>query len=132
MRAENVNLSGGRLEQGTQRFLVRTLNEFETVEQMANAIIATQDGQPIYLRDVASVTRGYKDREAITRVNGKEAIELAVYKEGDANTVQLAERRARARQGAGKEPARKARRSARSTTSRRSSTPRSARSRAPP
>ena len=91
IRAENVNLSGGRLEQGMQRFLVRTLNEFETIEQMANAIIATRDGQPIYLRDVASVTRGYKDREAITRVDGREAIELAVYKEGDANTVQLAE-----------------------------------------
>jgi HAE1 family hydrophobic/amphiphilic exporter-1 len=90
LRAENVNLSGGRLEQGTQRFLVRTLNEFESVEQMANAIIATRDGRPIYLRDVANVTRGYKEREAITRVNGKEAIELAVYKEGDANTVQLA------------------------------------------
>ncbi len=91
IRAENVNLSGGRLEQGTQRFLVRTLNEFETVEQMANAIIATREGRPVYLRDVAAVSRGYKDREAITRVNGREAIELAVYKEGDANTVQLAE-----------------------------------------
>ncbi|HEX6572545.1 MAG TPA: efflux RND transporter permease subunit, partial [Steroidobacteraceae bacterium] len=91
IRAENVNLSGGRLEQGTQRFLVRTLNEFESVEQMANAIIATRNAQPIYLRDVATVTRGYKDREAITRINGQEAIELAVYKEGDANTVQLSE-----------------------------------------
>jgi HAE1 family hydrophobic/amphiphilic exporter-1 len=90
LRAENVNLSGGRLEQGTQRFLVRTLNEFESVEQMANSIIATRDGQPVYLRDVARVTRGYKDREAITRVDGKESIELAVYKEGDANTVALA------------------------------------------
>jgi len=91
IRAENVNLSGGRLEQGTQRFLVRTLNEFESIEQMANAIIATRDGQPVYLRDVASVTSGFKDREAITRVDGREAIELAVYKEGDANTVALAE-----------------------------------------
>jgi len=90
IRAENVNLSGGRLEQGTQRFLVRTLNEFESIEQIANAIIATRDGQPVYLRDVAAVTSGYKDREAITRVDGREAIELAVYKEGDANTVALA------------------------------------------
>jgi HAE1 family hydrophobic/amphiphilic exporter-1 len=89
IRAENVNLSGGRLEQGMQRFLVRTLNEFESIDQMRNAIIANRDGQPVYLKDVATVTRGYKDREAITRVDGKEAIELAVYKEGDANTVQL-------------------------------------------
>jgi HAE1 family hydrophobic/amphiphilic exporter-1 len=88
--AENVNLSGGRLEQGTQRFLVRTVNEFETLDDMANAVIANVDGQPVYLKDVARVVRGYKDRTAITRLNGEECIELAIYKEGDANTVQLA------------------------------------------
>jgi len=90
LREENVNLSGGRLEQGTQRFLVRTLNEFTSVPQMADAIIANVAGKPVYLRDVATVTSGYKDREAITRVDGRESVELAVYKEGDANTVQLA------------------------------------------
>ncbi len=90
LREENVNLSGGRLEQGTQRFLVRTLNEFSSVQQMADSIIANVGGKPVYLRDVASVTSGYKDREAITRVDGRESVELAIYKEGDANTVQLA------------------------------------------
>jgi hydrophobic/amphiphilic exporter-1 (mainly G- bacteria), HAE1 family len=89
--AENVNLSGGRLEQGTQRFLVRTVNEFDTLDDMANSVIATVDGQPVYLKDVARVERGYKDRTAITRLNGDECIELAIYKEGDANTVQLAQ-----------------------------------------
>jgi HAE1 family hydrophobic/amphiphilic exporter-1 len=87
---ENVNLSGGRLEQGSQRFLVRTLNEFQTVADMADSIIAVTNGQPIYLRDVARVESGHKDRDAITRVDGRESVELAVYKEGDANTVQLA------------------------------------------
>ena len=90
LKQENVNLSGGRLEQGTQRFLVRTLNEFTSVEEMANAILAMRAGHPVYLRDVATVTHGHKDREAITRVDGRESIELAVYKEGDANTVRLA------------------------------------------
>ena len=103
MRAENVNLSGGRLEQGTQRFLVRTLNEFEIDRADGRTRSSPRvDGQPVYLRDVARVTRGYKDREAITRVNGKEAIELAVYKEGDANTVQLAARHPRALEELGK------------------------------
>ena len=90
LRAENVNLSGGRLEQGSERFLVRTLNEFTSVNEMADAVIATFDGQPVYLKDVARVDRGYRDREAITRVDGREAIELSIYKEGDANTVQVA------------------------------------------
>ncbi len=90
LREENINLSGGRLEQGTQRFLVRTLNEFTSVQQMADAILASVEGRPVYLRDVAEVRQGYKEREAITRLNGTESVELAVYKEGDANTVQLA------------------------------------------
>ena len=92
IRAENVNLSGGRLEQGNQRFLVRTINEFTSVEQMADSIVANVEGRPVYLRDIASVTRGYKEREAITRIDGRESVELAVYKEGDANTVQVADR----------------------------------------
>jgi HAE1 family hydrophobic/amphiphilic exporter-1 len=92
IRAENVNLSGGRLEEGSQRYLVRTINEFQSVDEFSAAIIANVADRPVYLRDVATVTRGYKDREAITRVNGRESVELAVYKEGDANTVQVANR----------------------------------------
>jgi HAE1 family hydrophobic/amphiphilic exporter-1 len=92
IRAENVNLSGGRLEQGNQRFLVRTINEFTSVQQMADSIVANVEGRPVYLRDIATVTSGYKEREAITRLDGRESVELAVYKEGDANTVQVADR----------------------------------------
>jgi HAE1 family hydrophobic/amphiphilic exporter-1 len=92
IRAENVNLSGGRLEEGNQRFLVRTINEFQSVEEFASAIVANVADRPVYLGDVATVTRGHKEREAITRVNGRESVELAVYKEGDANTVQVANR----------------------------------------
>ncbi|MEM9172357.1 MAG: efflux RND transporter permease subunit [Pseudomonadota bacterium] len=90
LRAENVNLAGGRLEQGLRRFLVRTINEFETVEEFADAIIATRAGRPVYLKDVAKVQRGYKERDAITRYNGNEVIEIALYKEGDSNTVLVA------------------------------------------
>ncbi|MEL6300713.1 MAG: efflux RND transporter permease subunit [Pseudomonadota bacterium] len=90
LQAENVNLAGGRLEQGLRRFLVRTINEFESVEAFGEAIIATRAGRPVYLKDIAQVTRGFKDREAITRVDGNEVIELALYKEGDSNTVQVA------------------------------------------
>jgi HAE1 family hydrophobic/amphiphilic exporter-1 len=92
IRVENVNLSGGRLEEGNQRFLVRTLNEFQSIDDFRDAIVGYVADQPVYLRDVATVEQGYKDREAITRVKGQESVELAIYKEGDANTVQVAER----------------------------------------
>lgn len=89
--AENVNLSGGRLEEGVQQYLVRTVNQFETVEEIGNVIVTQQDRRPVYLRNIATVRLGYKEREAITRINGKEAVEVAIYKEGDANTVAVAE-----------------------------------------
>ncbi|MFK7886110.1 MAG: efflux RND transporter permease subunit [Gammaproteobacteria bacterium] len=88
--AENVNLSGGRLEEGSQRFLVRTINEFQSVEEIGDAIIPTSGSTIVHLRDVATVTRSFKDRVAITRFDGRESVELAIYKEGDANTVQVA------------------------------------------
>jgi HAE1 family hydrophobic/amphiphilic exporter-1 len=88
--AENINLSGGRLEEGTQQYLVRTLNQFRSVEEIGDVIIANREGKPVYLRDVAAVRHGYKEREAITRLNGREAVEIAIYKEGDANTVAAA------------------------------------------
>ena len=91
LSAENVNLSGGRLEEGAQQYLVRTLNEFKTIDQIKNVVVASDSGNVVYLRDVAEVTQSYKEREAITRLNGAEAVEIALYKEGDANTVAVAE-----------------------------------------
>jgi HAE1 family hydrophobic/amphiphilic exporter-1 len=86
---ENVNLSGGRLEEGSHQYLIRTLNQFQSVAEMGNVIVDYKERIPIYLRDVASVRHGYKERKAITRLNGMEAVEIAIYKEGDANTVSV-------------------------------------------
>jgi HAE1 family hydrophobic/amphiphilic exporter-1 len=88
--AENVNLSGGRLEEGTQQYLVRTLNQFQSIGEIENIIVSTKGGKPTYLRDIATVRHGYKERDAVTRLDGSEAVEIAVYKEGDANTVSVA------------------------------------------
>ncbi|HEU0153578.1 MAG TPA: efflux RND transporter permease subunit [Arenimonas sp.] len=91
LRLENVNISGGRIEEGSQRYLVRTVNQFTGLDQMRELLVANVDGVPVRLRDVATVTQGYKEREAIIRLGGGEAVELAIYKEGDANTVAVAD-----------------------------------------
>ena len=90
LAAENVNVSAGRLETGNQRYLVRTMNQFASVEEIAGMIIADRGGQATYLRDVADVSQGFSERKAVIRLNGREAVELAVYKEGDTNTVGVA------------------------------------------
>ncbi len=87
---ENVNLTGGQLKDGEAEYLVRTLNEFQSIEEIKDIVVGQRQGTVITLDDVARVVRGNKERKIITRINGQESVELALYKEGDANTVTVA------------------------------------------
>ncbi|MBI4721321.1 MAG: efflux RND transporter permease subunit [Chitinivibrionia bacterium] len=87
---DNVNQSGGRLRDRGSEFLLRTENEFKNVDDVRATIIQENTGRKIVLADLGSIDRGYREREIITRLNGSEAVEVAIYKEGDANTVEVA------------------------------------------
>jgi len=87
---ENVNQSGGRLRDKGAEFLLRTENEFKSVDEIAQTIVREEEGRKVVLADLGSVTRGYEEREIITRLNGEEVVEVAIHKEGDANTVEVA------------------------------------------
>jgi len=86
----NVNLPGGALRSAQTQYLIRTLGEFSTVEEIATLIIWQEGDAAVRLGDVAVVRMGTREREEITRVAGEECVELAIYKEGDANTVTAA------------------------------------------
>ncbi|MEE2659814.1 MAG: efflux RND transporter permease subunit [Candidatus Latescibacterota bacterium] len=86
----NVNLPGGRLREGQTEYLVRTLNEFRTVKEIGELTVAGEEGIDIRLKDIADVYTSHRDREIITRVNGRESVELEIYKEADANIVAVA------------------------------------------
>lgn len=90
LQEENVNVSGGRIEEGSQRYLVRTVNQFASLEQIRDMLVGHVDGVPVRLRDVATVAQGHREREAIIRIGAAEAVEIAIYREGDANTVAVA------------------------------------------
>ncbi len=90
LKSENVNASGGRIDEGSQRYLVRTVNQFRSLDDMRELLVKIDGGVPIRLKDIAEVRQGHKEREGIVRIDGREAIELAIYKEGDANTVSVA------------------------------------------
>ena len=53
--AENVNLSGGRLEEGKHQYLVRTLNQFQSLQDIRQVIIEKRNGRPVYLEDLADI-----------------------------------------------------------------------------
>ncbi|MBP7460825.1 MAG: efflux RND transporter permease subunit [Candidatus Delongbacteria bacterium] len=84
---ENINLAGGNIKEGESEFIVRTLNEFQSVEEIKQIIISELNGIPVRLQDIAWIEISHKEREVITRVNGVESIELDIYKEADANIV---------------------------------------------
>ena len=97
---ENINLAGGSLTEGQAEYLIRSANQFVTPEEIGGVVLAMRPGGAgeaggalagvVRVSDVARVSRGPKDREVIARLDGREAVEIAVYKEGDANTVSVA------------------------------------------
>ncbi|MEZ6196523.1 MAG: efflux RND transporter permease subunit [Planctomycetota bacterium] len=91
LQEENVNLASGILREGDVEYLVRTLNQFKTVEEIADLVVANRNGEQIRLRDVARVRVGAKDADVVTRIDGRPSVELAVYKEDSANIVDVAD-----------------------------------------
>ncbi|WP_025819813.1 efflux RND transporter permease subunit [Shewanella marina] len=90
--AENINVSAGKVLQGNKEYLVRTLNQFDSLDDLANTIIYQDNQRLIRLREIAQVIDAHKERDNITRINQQQSIELAIYKEGDANTVDVSKR----------------------------------------
>ncbi|MDR1559260.1 MAG: efflux RND transporter permease subunit, partial [Clostridiales bacterium] len=92
LAAENINLPGGRLNQGEFELQVRTTGEFQSVEEIENLPITTPRGSVIHLRDVALVTDGFKTATSYSLVNGLQGISLSISKQSSANTVEVADR----------------------------------------
>ena len=89
---ENINASGGRLRDRNAEYIVRTLSRFEDLGDIENVTVANVDGKGVKLREVASVVRTHKERTTVTHIDGRESVEISVFKEGDANIVEMAQR----------------------------------------
>lgn len=89
---ENINLSAGKVIQGDREYLVRTLNQFNSLEELGQVIVYRDEQNLVRLFEVATISDAYKERSDITRIGSQESIELAIYKEGDANTVAVAKK----------------------------------------
>jgi len=92
LRQENINVAGGTLTEGRTEYMVRTLNEFEDLSQMEDTIVATREGRQIRVRDLGQVEWAQKERQIITRTDGRESVQIEIFKEADANIVDLAHR----------------------------------------
>ncbi|MEN8144659.1 MAG: efflux RND transporter permease subunit [Gemmatimonadota bacterium] len=87
----NYSAPGGSIRRGRFRYSLRTLGEFQSVQELEDVVIARPaTGGVVRLRDVAAVSEGIADRETLARFNAQPAIGLQVYKESGSNTVRVA------------------------------------------
>jgi len=90
LKNSNINRPGGSLKNEQTQLLVRTINEYSNLQEMRDLRITPSDKPLVRLGDVADVIWTSKDKEEIARFNGDEGILVSLYKEGDANTVDVA------------------------------------------
>jgi HAE1 family hydrophobic/amphiphilic exporter-1 len=87
---ENTNLPGGTIDDGQREFLIRTVGEFKTVDDIKSIPVALPTGAVIKLSDVADVTDTFKERSTYSRLNGTPSLSITVQKQTSANTVKVA------------------------------------------
>ena len=90
LRQENINVAGGTLTEGRSEYMVRTLNEYQTLEEIGETVVFRLEGRELRIKDLASIVRSHKDREIITRTDGNESVQIDIYKEAEANIVAVA------------------------------------------
>ncbi len=89
VQSENQNTSGGAIRLGQGRFQLRVPGEFKTPEEIYGLVIGTHKGEPVYLKDVAKVIDGFKEESSISRLNGRDAVNLAIKKRTGENIIAI-------------------------------------------
>ncbi len=89
---ENLTMSAGEIVGDNFRRAVRIIGEYEDPEDMKNVIVKSEDLDPVYLRDIATVTFGYKEKTSIARSDGFPVVSLDVIKKKGENLLVASEK----------------------------------------
>lgn len=91
IQTENVTVPGGVFDVGSMKYPVRIAGEFEDTRLIEDLVVKTFDGQPVYVRDVARVDFGFKDRDSYARLDGQPVITLGIIKRSGENIIATAD-----------------------------------------
>ncbi|APZ90661.1 efflux RND transporter permease subunit [Fuerstiella marisgermanici] len=89
LRSQNTDVSAGDFWESKRRWVVRTLGQFRSPDQVANQLLAVRDGAPVYVRDVAEVKLGYKKPDGLVRRFGESSIAINALRETGANVLDV-------------------------------------------
>ena len=85
--AENVNVSAGQIPMDNMKRTIRISGQFVNVDQIRNLVVNTQNGATVYLKDLATITYGYKEKESYARLDHKNVLTLQVIKRSGENLL---------------------------------------------
>ncbi|MBM3955878.1 MAG: efflux RND transporter permease subunit [Planctomycetes bacterium] len=89
---QNQDTSGGDFWEGKRRYVVRTIGQFHSPEQVEGTIVSRRDGKPVYVRDIARVHLGKKKADGVVRRFGASNLALRVTREQGANVLDTVRR----------------------------------------
>jgi multidrug efflux pump subunit AcrB len=90
--AENVTIPGGDISVGTKSFLLRVPGQYQETSPIEEVVLKVNEGKPIYLRDIANVTFGFKERETYSTLDESPVITLGVKKRTGENILETYDR----------------------------------------
>lgn len=85
---ENTSIAGGNVLIGNTRRMVRTSAEFKSAEEIGNIIVKHEKGNIVYLKDIATVTDGYEERESFARLDTQPVVSLNIVKKSGENLLE--------------------------------------------
>ncbi len=92
LRRQNVGLPSGNIKIGNYEYLVRSMEEFKNVEDIADVVVREDSvGNHVRVRDIGLVRDTFEEARSISRFNGKPSVSLNVYKTPAGNTLEMVE-----------------------------------------
>ena len=88
---ENMRISGGNIDVGNMKRSLSVSGEFSSKEDLENMIIRSSAGATLYLRDVAEIIDGFKEKESYARLEGKQVITLNIVKRSGENLIEASD-----------------------------------------
>ncbi len=90
--AENVSMTAGEVAMNDQKRVISVKNEYKTAEQIGNTLIRNQNGNSIYLKDIADVRDDFEEQKSYARLDGKNVITLNVIKAKGENLINASDK----------------------------------------
>lgn len=87
---QNLELGGGKINEGRRDYTIRTTGEFASIEDINNTVIATVNGYDVKLSDLGTAFMGYADATNIVSINGEPGIYVSVTKQSGSNSITVA------------------------------------------